>query len=706
MTEERSTVDAGQVKSFVRNPRIPIRFTALPSGTRLRQYIVQEAIGAGGFGITYRAEHVTLRDKSFALKEFFPRDFAYREGMAVHPTQGGEDLCDFGRERFLQEAKILARCEHPAIVDVVDYFEANSTAYAALEYVPGLPLAQWLDQLGRRPTQAELDSIVEPLLDALDVVHSHRLLHRDIAPDNILIRPNGMPCLIDFGAARSDMGQKAERTAMIVKHGYSPPEQHMGDAEKQGRWTDIYALGATLYRSLMGVPPPGAMQRVANRGPMPPMPAAMYEEYRPGFLRAIEMALQIDIERRPQSIPQLREMLLASRGQTVRPTATASLAVDASSPEAVAKPHFVPAETGNEAAVTEIALAPHRRSRSWAATLAAISIAGGLAAAWALEPFGIWTRTAPPAPPAPAPGPTVSVSSQEPPGASPSSSSSAETSVPTPTIASSDTGGAQSSEPPTEQRPQASTPAQTVASTPVLSSQSSSSEAAAPPAEAPATASSAPISAPAPEPALPPLPPAVQTTALPPAPDGELVRLQSSCRNETGNAKLSACMALLLAVPLSDAQARYQAQVELGRAHRLRRDPDEAIKAYDEAIRQLPREAEAYNQRGIAKIDKRDLQGALTDFGAAVERNAEHGEALNNRAWVQLRLERPSEGLADADAAVRLLPDRPFVWNTRGQIHRRLGNRDNATRDFSEALRLDPNHRSSQQALNELRAGR
>jgi serine/threonine protein kinase/predicted negative regulator of RcsB-dependent stress response len=288
----------------------------LPPGTRLRHYVVRDVLGVGGFGITYRAGHATLTNKIFALKEYFPHDFAIRRGAAVGPVPSAEELYEFGRRRFLQEAEILALCSHPAIVDVVDHFEENGTAYTVLEYVPGVMLKDWLAALGRQPTQDELDTIMEPLLGAIEVVHARNLLHRDIAPDNILIRPDGMPCLIDFGAARMDMGVKAERTAMIIKFGYSPPEQYSGDGLKQSAATDLYAMAATLYRAIVGAPPPDSMRRAGVAADRLTVPESLRAPYRPRFLAAIENALELDVGRRPQSMNAWRAELMAKGGTT------------------------------------------------------------------------------------------------------------------------------------------------------------------------------------------------------------------------------------------------------------------------------------------------------------------------------------------------------------------------------------------------------
>ncbi len=284
-------------------------FVALKSGLPIRQYVIEEVIGAGGFGITYRARHATLRAKIFALKEYFPRDFAARSGTHVLSTADGDGLFRWGLDRFLEEAEALAACHHPAIVDVVDYFAENGTAYAVLGYVEGQQLGQWLASLGRPPSQAEIDRVALPLLDALEVVHAANLLHRDIAPDNILIRTNGAPCLIDFGACREDIRERSRKVSAIVKHGYSPPEQYHGIAELQGPWTDIYAMGATLYRAISGETPMDSSRRGALGDTLKPIREMTETAYRPGFMSAIDMSLRLQPDERPRSVAEWREML-------------------------------------------------------------------------------------------------------------------------------------------------------------------------------------------------------------------------------------------------------------------------------------------------------------------------------------------------------------------------------------------------------------
>lgn len=160
-----------------RRSETPGGFSALPAGTVLDRYRIDSVIAAGGFGITYLCHHVTL-GKPYALKEHFPRQFAYRDGATMNVRPTDPETFSWTLERFLQEGRALASCDHPNVVDVADVFEANQTAYMVLGYEEGRSLKTWLEMLGRAPTQAEIDAILPPLLDALAYVHAQGLLHR------------------------------------------------------------------------------------------------------------------------------------------------------------------------------------------------------------------------------------------------------------------------------------------------------------------------------------------------------------------------------------------------------------------------------------------------------------------------------------------------------------------------------------------------
>jgi hypothetical protein len=285
---------------------------ALPSETVLADdYRIERVLGAGGFGITYLATEEPL-GRRVTLKEYFPADFAHRlDNREAVPRSAcvAEDY-QWGLDRFISEAQTLARFDHPNIVKVYRYFQANNTAYMVLHFEEGQSLKGWLKALGRAPRQRELDDILKPLLDALETIHAADFLHRDIAPDNIIIRKDGSPVLIDFGSARGEIAQHSRTLSALVKPGYSPYEQYAETGHRQGPWTDIYALAATLYHAVSGKRPADAPSRVVNDTLAPAREVAI-SSYRVNFLAAIDRALALDIDARPVSIRAWRGDLLA-----------------------------------------------------------------------------------------------------------------------------------------------------------------------------------------------------------------------------------------------------------------------------------------------------------------------------------------------------------------------------------------------------------
>ena len=284
---------------------------ALPTGMLLDgSYRIMRVVGSGGFAITYEAEDVNL-DTVVAIKEYYPFDFGQRAGtMSVRPKSNRhERTFDWGRSNFLKEARTLARFEHSSIVRVTRVFEANSTAYMVMRFERGKSFEDWLKELGRLPTQEELDRIVAPLLEALQMLHAAEFLHRDIAPDNIIVRADGTPVLLDFGAARRAVVEMSGVVTGIVKAGYSPHEQYSSNGRLQGPWSDVYALGGTLYRAVAGRAPEEAALRV-DEDRMPPAAEIGRGRYRPGFLAAIDACLKVRPSQRPRSVTELRPMLL------------------------------------------------------------------------------------------------------------------------------------------------------------------------------------------------------------------------------------------------------------------------------------------------------------------------------------------------------------------------------------------------------------
>jgi serine/threonine protein kinase len=286
--------------------------SALPEGTLLDgKHRIVRHIAAGSFGMTYEARDAGL-DLRVAVKEYYPADFGVRDdNLTVRPrSQGDGRLFQRLKDSFLREARTLALLRHPSIVRVLSVFEDRGTAYMIMEFEEGRTLKDWFESLDRRPTQAELDRIAMPLLDALELLHGQSYLHRDIAPDNIILRSDGSPVLVDFGAARRVMAEISGTLTGIVKSGYSPQEQYANKPSALGPWSDIYALGATLYHVISGAAPLEATLRILDDQILPVSKlAARY--YRPGFLAAIDQALAVHPRQRPQSIAELRAMLRA-----------------------------------------------------------------------------------------------------------------------------------------------------------------------------------------------------------------------------------------------------------------------------------------------------------------------------------------------------------------------------------------------------------
>jgi hypothetical protein len=233
---------------------------ALPTGHRLHWYVIEQVLGQGGFGITYLAHDPNL-DRRVAIKEYMPSEVARRRADAsARPRTGTQaERYAWGLERFLSEARTLARFDHPNIVRVHSVFEANNTAYMVMRFEEGEDLASLLERRGALP-EGELNNCLMPILDGLELVHASGFIHRDIKPENIYVRQDGSPVLLDFGSARQSFGS-AKTMTILVAPGYAPLEQYHGDATSQGPWTDIYGLGATCYRAITGHAPLDSVAR-------------------------------------------------------------------------------------------------------------------------------------------------------------------------------------------------------------------------------------------------------------------------------------------------------------------------------------------------------------------------------------------------------------------------------------------------------------
>lgn len=286
---------------------------ALPAQYRLHWYVLERVLGQGGFGITYLARDSNL-DQLVAVKEYLPVDVASRKADGAVRSRTGDqhERYRWGLDRFIQEARTLARFDHPNIVRALSVFEANNTAYMVMRFEEGENFAALLERR-RTLTESEIKAVLLPILDGLSLVHGAGFIHRDIKPENIHIRSDGTPVLLDFGSARGALGQSRTVT-ILVAPGYAPFEQYYANGEAQGPWTDIYGLGATCYRALAGVPPMDAISRSkgvlgSTREVLTPASKLGAGRYSATFLKAVDHALEFAETDRPQSVIAWRREL-------------------------------------------------------------------------------------------------------------------------------------------------------------------------------------------------------------------------------------------------------------------------------------------------------------------------------------------------------------------------------------------------------------
>jgi len=327
---------------------------ALPLNSMLMEYRLQSVLGAGGFGITYLA-HDTNLQKDVAIKEYLPGAVAVRgSGGTVLPTTSGlEKDYRWGLDRFIQEARTLAKFSHPHIVRVNRFFEANGTGYMVMDYEAGEPLKAWL-QRNPFPPEPALRAMLAPLLDGLEKVHAAGFLHRDIKPENIFIRKDGGSVLIDFGSARQAVGGATQTLTTIVSPGYAPFEQYTTSAE-QGPWSDIYSLSGVLYFAITGQSPPDAITRMKSDALNQGLGAARMR-YSGAFVDAVGWGLALEDGSRPRNIAQWRDVLFGQRPMTA-PGAAQPLSLAAKN---ASVPHAAPSLTKPPSAVAAEAIARAR----------------------------------------------------------------------------------------------------------------------------------------------------------------------------------------------------------------------------------------------------------------------------------------------------------------------------------------------------------
>jgi len=280
---------------------------SLPIGTKLDdRYSIISILGEGGFGITYKAHDEKL-DCDVAIKEYLPGECAARtsDSVTVQPRTNRGDDYQYGLDKFLEEARTLAKFQHSNIVRVSNFIEQNGTAYLVMEFADGVPLDEWLKKKADAVDEAILLKIITPLLQGLAEVHKANLMHRDIKPGNIFLRKKGGPLLIDFGAARQALGEHSRSISAIVSMGYAPPEQYTTRG-KQGPYTDLYAVGAVMYKLITGETPvesPDRSHDIHEGEPDPLVPAAEAGKGKMSdwLLQITDQLLNISPKQRPQS---------------------------------------------------------------------------------------------------------------------------------------------------------------------------------------------------------------------------------------------------------------------------------------------------------------------------------------------------------------------------------------------------------------------
>jgi serine/threonine protein kinase len=283
---------------------------ALAAGTRVAEFEVRRVLGSGGFGIVYLAWDHAL-EREVALKEYMPGTLAGRgTGLQVSVRSNSTaDTFALGLRSFINEGRLLARFDHPSLVKVYRFWEDNGTAYMVMPYYQGRTLRQARQGMVVPPGEGVCRRVLDALLSALEALHREGVYHRDIAPDNILLGDDGLPVLLDFGAARRVLSDRTQALTSIMKPHYAPLEQYAdASAMRQGPWTDLYALGGTMYFLLTAKEPVAAASR-ALHDDQPRLAELRPRDCSQGFLAALDWMLCLKPPERPQSVHMLRDVL-------------------------------------------------------------------------------------------------------------------------------------------------------------------------------------------------------------------------------------------------------------------------------------------------------------------------------------------------------------------------------------------------------------
>src|SRR4051812_41508501 len=290
---------------------------ALPMGTVLREWRIEEVLGVGGVGVVYKTQGIYFNEL-VAIKEYFPSSISERdaEDTVVPIDSDSEEVHALGLKKFVEEAKLLwnlsTPTRHPNIVSVRSLFEIHGTAYMVMDFEDGVSLSRMLKQ-GRRFNERSLWNILKPVAEGLDRAHRVGVLHRDIKPPNILINEDNRPVLIDFGSARFTTAEATSTTVTFHTPPYAAIEQYV-KTYKQGPWTDVYALGVVMSECVTGEKPPEVLERL-HAGLGKPLAEGKWPGYSKRFLAAIDAAMTVKPEERPQSIPEWLAMFGKNVGE-------------------------------------------------------------------------------------------------------------------------------------------------------------------------------------------------------------------------------------------------------------------------------------------------------------------------------------------------------------------------------------------------------
>ena len=290
----------------------------LARGTVLENFRILNVLGGGGFSIVYLAEELETGTQ-FVIKEYMPGRLAMRTTEKTVMPRDDDCVVAFqkGRMMFFQEASTLATLQHENIVNVRSFFRANNTVYMALYYEPGgIDLQDMIKKEKKRLPERFILDIVHPLLDAMQVIHDQGYLHLDIKPGNVHIRPGNRPLLLDFGAVHQRQLSRQDQIGHVSSQGYSPVEQYRRNGY-MGPWTDVYSVGATLYACMAGTSPLAANERDIN-DTLKPASEAFKKYYSEELLKAIDWAMEINPEERPQTLADFRAVIPTECEETVQ----------------------------------------------------------------------------------------------------------------------------------------------------------------------------------------------------------------------------------------------------------------------------------------------------------------------------------------------------------------------------------------------------